>query len=101
MRGGQPLCGGQAAVRAAVGVPVCAPMPFCSLHAAHVLARHATPALHTSLPPSPPSLPPCSKDMTLKEAEVLALSTLKQVMEEKVRQVAARQGRAPGVSCLC
>lgn len=26
----------------------------------------------------------CSKDMTLKEAEVLALSTLKQVMEEKV-----------------
>lgn len=27
----------------------------------------------------------CSKDMTLKEAEVLALSTLKQVMEEKVR----------------
>lgn len=29
--------------------------------------------------------PMCSKDMTLKEAEVLALSTLKQVMEEKVR----------------
>ena len=25
------------------------------------------------------------KDMTLKEAEVVALSTLKQVMEEKVR----------------
>ena len=25
------------------------------------------------------------KDLTLKEAEVLALSTLKQVMEEKVR----------------
>lgn len=25
------------------------------------------------------------KDMTLKEAEVLALATLKQVMEEKVR----------------
>lgn len=30
------------------------------------------------------SLHGCSKDMTLKEAEVLALSTLKQVMEEKV-----------------
>jgi 20S proteasome alpha/beta subunit len=27
----------------------------------------------------------CRKDMTLAEAEVLALSTLKQVMEEKVR----------------
>lgn len=26
------------------------------------------------------------KDLTLKEAEVLALSTLKQVMEEKVRR---------------
>jgi hypothetical protein len=100
VRGGQQLCGGEAAVRAAVGVPVCAPTPSCSLHAAHVLARHATPALHTSPPPIT-SLPPCSKDMTLKEAEVLALSTLKQVMEEKVRQVAARQGHAPGVSCLC
>ena len=28
------------------------------------------------------------KDLTLKEAEVLALSTLKQVMEEKVRRTA-------------
>ena len=28
------------------------------------------------------------KDMTLKEAEVVALSTLKQVMEEKVRSTA-------------
>lgn len=28
------------------------------------------------------------KDLTLKEAEVLALSTLKQVMEEKVRHIA-------------
>lgn len=39
-----------------------------------------TPDVHLAL-----ALPRCrSKDMTLKEAEVLALSTLKQVMEEKV-----------------
>ena len=38
--------------------------------------------------PSPCKLPlqeEYRKDMTLKEAEVVALSTLKQVMEEKVR----------------
>ena len=40
--------------------------------------------LLTRLPPVPCLLLACSKDMTLKEAEVLALSTLKQVMEEKV-----------------
>lgn len=49
------------------------------------------PVAHAACLPtrSPPCfwapLPGCSKDMTLKEAEVLALSTLKQVMEEKVR----------------
>lgn len=37
-------------------------------------------------------LPLCSKDMTLKEAEVLALSTLKQVMEEKVAGGCSRAG---------
>ena len=38
-------------------------------------------------------------DLTLAEAEVLALSTLKQVMEEKVGRVWGPGGRAGGQDC--
>ena len=42
-----------------------------------------------------------SKDMTLKEAEVLALSTLKQVMEEKVGGWAGVAGGTPAAALVC
>ena len=53
-------------------------LPACMLI---LLAPWPLPAC---LPACLPAFLTCSKDMTLKEAEVLALSTLKQVMEEKV-----------------
>lgn len=56
-------------------------------NAAHT--RHTStppPSTHTPVPPLAGAQEQYRKDLTLKEAEVLALSTLKQVMEEKVRR---------------